>query len=92
MSDDKLPAVLMHVRLTSMLPVEALEAIRTDLQAFLDSRAELWGLRVKRRLLTREQFAELFEVYEARAALTERRAVAVKKKAAGPRPRREEKL
>lgn len=68
---DRLPVLLMYVRLASVHPIVNLEALRDDLKTFLDAHADLWGLRVKRRQVTRDQLTALFEVYEDRAAATE---------------------
>lgn len=72
---EPLPVVLMHVRLTSIgVDVDQLEALKDDLKVFLDKRAELWGLRVKRRIVSREMVTALFASYQALAALTEEQA------------------
>lgn len=71
----KIPVVLMHVRMTSIgLNADDLAHIRDDLKVFLDNRADLWGLRVKRRILSREEVTELFASYQARAKMTDEQA------------------
>lgn len=64
----KLPVVLVHVRLTTVgVPVADLEPLRDAILALVPGYAEVWGVRVKRRLITRQQIADLFEHYTEHA-------------------------
>lgn len=68
----KIPIVLLHARVTATgIPVHELEAIRDGLRVYLDSVADTWGLRVKRRILSRENMRKMFAVYQERQKVSD---------------------
>lgn len=62
------PVILAHVRLTSVVPIAELEALRDAIRATIAAHAETWGVRIKRRQLTPPQIRALFEKYADRSA------------------------
>lgn len=62
------PVILAHVRLTTTVPIENLDALRDAIIAVVKAHteSELWGVRIKRRQLSAKQWRELFAQYEKR--------------------------
>jgi len=68
-----LPVAMVHVRITSVVPIDELEPLKNAIRSLVESYAELYGVRIKRRRLTAEQYAALWTRYAERDGLVTKR-------------------